>query len=241
VIYRPDPTNIKSLKLFFEENRNLKTSELAQLAGRSMRTIQKWRAKIGKPGKQMHPDKRPKKEKKEYPIITDRSVWDNEKWFRHMYEELGYGSDIIGRMIQRDSARVLQKLRRYGIRIRSFAEAMASKNPHCNKDWIVEHYEVQNCTLIECAKMAGVNPYTFYEWLIRFQIHIRDAPEALFGERNHYYGRYPRIPIQEHDLGQNNKKEKPSEVIRRVRNRKRSRECPHRHPYAEGEVQDGDN
>ena len=42
---------------------------------------------------------------------------------------------------------------------------------------------------MECARLAGVNNYTIYNWLVLFGFHIRDVHESRMGDLNPAYGK----------------------------------------------------
>jgi DNA-binding transcriptional MerR regulator len=192
-------------KAFLIKHQYLTNMEIGQMVGVSVKTIQRWRKKFNLPKKIDNKwggthDKRPVCFKQRpytsykipVEIIKDRKKWDNREFFYEMYVVRGYGTVLIGRMIQRDRFVVRTKLKQYGIQTRSRVEAMHPKNPYCNRKWLEENYEIQDKTIGECAKIAGVNHYTILNWLVRFGIPIRDKHECSMGERNRYYGK--RIP-----------------------------------------------
>lgn len=193
---RPDPSNLNSLKLFFEENKFLKATELAQIARRSVRTIRLWRERCGiisnGNGWGNHYKTRPfvgVSIKKQPPVIVDRSIWNSKEWFWQKYIIEGFGVPTIARIINRDERIVWTKLKKYGVPIRSRAVASASKNPCCVREWLEEHYEIYGYSLHKCAELADVTPITICNWLAKFNIYIRDSYEAGAGERNAFYGR----------------------------------------------------
>lgn len=189
----------RSWELFFKRNKYLTTMELAQKVGVSTITIQKWKRRLGLldegDGWGSNLKKRPFKgvkppRKYDGPVVP-MEVWNNEKWMRKMYEEKGYGIRTIARMINRDVARVRHKLIRFGIPIRSFHEATKSKNKCCNRKWLEENYVAQGLPIEKCAEIAGVCPYTIYNWLVKFCIPMRDKYDCSAGERNPNYGKVP--------------------------------------------------
>lgn len=194
---RPDPSNLKTLKLFFEENEYLSTTELAQIAGKSVRTIRLWRARCGIVsngngwGQQYasRPFKGVSNKRQALPIVTNRKEWDTKEWFWQKYVVDGFGAPTIARIINRDERIVWHKLHVYGIPIREYAVAASSKNKCCTREWLEEHYEIYGFPLHKCADLAGVTAQTICNWLARFNIHIRDRYEAQAGERHRDYGK----------------------------------------------------
>lgn len=205
-----DPTNLESIKRFFEENKYLSTCELAILANRSPTTIRNWKRRCGIPlGKS--PFSGVKHSHKGKPIVPvrDERIWDNEAWFRQKYEQEGLGILAIAKTIGRSKSLVIARLRKYDIVIRSHADAVRSNNPACNEEWLYKHYCTREqyidwckrngkepdqnggkaLSIIKCAAEANVVPYTIYNWLVRFKIPMRDTRESLAGIHNPFYGR----------------------------------------------------
>lgn len=204
---RVDPGDVESLKKFFEDNKYHTTYELAKLVDRSPSTIREWRRRCGFKGQQLFPNaKRTSKARKVTKV--PKEVWDNRDWFYNQYHVKENGMLIISKMIDRSTALVRNRLQKYGVPIRSHKDALKSKNDYCNEKWLMEHYAdrkqyIKWCkknkikvedgmgkglTLRECAKLAGVkSAYTVYNWLIKFDIQIRDIHEAMAGERNPFY------------------------------------------------------
>lgn len=206
-----DPSDIDALSAFLDEYDHYTTYELAQLVDRSPSTIRKWRKKCNKESTKMPfaNAKRPKPKKKQVTLVTDPDIWDNQEWFEEQYYEKGHGIPTIAKIIGRSVSLVVKRFDRYSIQTRSYRESMASKNPCCNKKWLMENYADRDqylewCqehgvepisdggrgrTLAECAEEAGVVPYTIYNWLVKFRVSIRDINEAMVGERNPFFGR----------------------------------------------------
>jgi len=181
----PQPSDPRSLKKFFKEYENLTTMEQAQLVGRSAWTIRKWKRIAGIPrpckgwsvGLEECPfKKRPKNPPK--PIIheEDRSVWHTREWLYQKYVVEGISRNMIARIIKRSCWRVDYYLKQFNIPKRG-PEVTKSRNPCCNKEWIVDHYVTMGLSIIECAKLANISHIGFYYWLVRFQIPIRERHE----------------------------------------------------------------
>jgi hypothetical protein len=182
------PRDLVEWRAFFRDNKYLTNMELAQLAGVCVKTIERNKLKLGLREKHTPHWCRPHKTDKIPVEVVPPSVWNNKEWFQEMYVRRELGSWTIGRMINRDHARVRQKLRQFGIPVRPYNEATRSKHPCCTREWLEEHYEVYGHTLDECAELAGVNQYTIYNWLVQFCMPIRDRYECLAGERSPFYG-----------------------------------------------------
>lgn len=139
---------------------------------------------------------KPKRKADDYEVINDPAIWDNEEWFRHMYEEKKLGKRTIARIINRSKIIVMRRLHRYGIETRH--EKHTSDHPCCSRDWLLKHYcnrfdylewcEENNekpkdgygmgMGISSCAKAADVNEYTIYNWLAKFGIYIREPLES---------------------------------------------------------------
>lgn len=182
------PTDLVEWRAFFRDNKYLTNMELAQLAGVSLKTIERRKLDLGLRKKRVLHWCREHKTKPIPVEVVPPSVWNNKEWFLEMYVRRELGSWTIARMIDRDHARVRQKLRQFGIPVRPYHESTLSKHPCCNREWLEEHYEVYGYSLEKCAELADVNQYTICNWLVRFCMPIRDRYECQAGERSPLYG-----------------------------------------------------
>jgi transposase-like protein len=187
-----DPENTRSLRAFFEEYGHLKSTDLAMLADVGMTKLRRWRDRCGyKPedgGWGVDKDKRPFKGTIHQKVEVEKvppEVWADSNWLRQKYES-GCGIRLIARMVNRNIKTVFDRMQRLGIVTRD--NKTVSKNPCCNRDWLIEHYEILGLSIRECARLAGVNRYTIYNWLVKYKIYIRDKYD-LNGEHSPSYGR----------------------------------------------------
>lgn len=152
--------------------------ELARELGVHPCTIRRWRKKT-KVKSRFEPDvsafREYKSPSKKLPKVTDPKIWDNREWFEEYYVNRRYGILKIKEIIGRSVCLVYNRLRKYGIEIINDIE---SDNSYCDEVWLREHYENKKWTLRKCAEAAGVNRYTIYNWLVKFDIEIRDNYEA---------------------------------------------------------------
>lgn len=204
-----DPNNIDSLKKFFEENPYLSTYELAMVVGKSPSTIRNWKRKCGLELKKSPFPKGREYTRREVEVVSDQDLWDTKEWFNKQYTIEGNGIPTIAKMIGKSVSLVAARLKKYGIQTRKHSDAVKSNNQFCNEEWLYTHYTTRDqyvewCTknakqtspdggqglsLAKCAKIAGVVPYTIYNWLVHFKIPMRDINEAMAGEGNPFYGR----------------------------------------------------
>ena len=168
---------------FLKENEFSTNIELGQLAGVHAKTIRLWRKKYGMNATLKSNTKFTqsyKMPKKLLPKVRDPKEWDNKEWFQKFYGK--YGIILLGKIIGKSVALVYGRLRKYGIRVRSHREAMATdsyfSNPCCNEKWLLENYIDKGLSIAECAELASVNRYTIYNWLAKFGIEVRDRCEA---------------------------------------------------------------
>jgi len=182
---QPDAKNVRSLQIFFKENEFMRTTELAQLANVSVKTIINWRKKVGIKSKpRFHQGVRHKKHE-----IQPVEKWNDRDWLYQKIVVEGCGVHKICRMANRNIRTVYTKVKKLGIPLRDPKVASASKNPCCDRKWLLDHYVTLGLTLRQCAKIANVCPYTIYNWLVKYHIEIRDNYEALVGERSPRYGK----------------------------------------------------
>jgi len=178
-----DTTDVEQLKQFFEKHKEYKTHEISAKYMVPTSTVRYWRRKCGctKESKHKHKLLSMRKQRKvvEVEKVNDPEVWDNHDWFEEMYVNRKLGADLIARMIGKARKTVYNRLLRYGIETRSLKEALKSKNEYYSKEWLIDNYIKKNRRLIDCAKEAGVSPYTISNWLVSFGILPRDEALAL--------------------------------------------------------------
>lgn len=184
MVTTPDVKNVRSLIKFFQENEFMTNSEMAQLVNISSRTIRYWKKKCNIKDKMPHFFIIRKGPKKPYVQVLDQKVWDNHEWFNEQYIINDIGIRTLSKMINKDFHFIWNRLRRYNIK----TKPRSSQNPCCTFEWCDEHYNIYGYSIRKCAKLAGIHPYTFVDWLIKFKIHIRDKYEAEAGERSPLYG-----------------------------------------------------
>ncbi len=185
----PNSTDINALRVFFEKHQFHNTYELAALTNKSPSVIEEWRNRCGmKSGKKPPTTVKREFKPKDYEPI-DVTVWDNKEWLMQKYTIERLGLPTVARMVKRSVTLIRKKLQRYGIPTRDLQTSMASKNPHCTKEWLVSTYVNDGWTLRECAEVADVSPHTISKWLAKFNLDIRDVNEAMAGNRNPFFGR----------------------------------------------------
>jgi hypothetical protein len=168
----------------------IRTTEVATLTSKSTKTIIAQRRKLGIKcpttwGTNL--TERPFKKQLPEPVeIVSPEVWNNKEWLTKAYDK--YGVRTLVRIINRNMKCVKYHLDKFGIPRHSDRRRFP-ENPCCNKNWLEEHYIVKEKSLAACAKLANVNRYTIYNWLVTFKLPIRDHHEATSGDRNHNYGR----------------------------------------------------
>lgn len=200
-----NPQDLTALSQFFKDYEGLTTGELAILCKRSSETIREWKHRL-KLGLRTNPFKRnyASAKRTEVERVTDPLVWDNRDWFYNQYVVIGRGKALIGRVIKKTPAYVQDRLKYYKIERRKFEDAVRSTNPCCCEAWLYFNYAThkeyaewclenrltpnplggRGLGLVECAKMAGVVPYTIVNWLTKFRLHIRDAWESQLNRKN---------------------------------------------------------
>jgi hypothetical protein len=194
-----DPRDRNAIRQFFIEYDGLTTGELGVLCNRSNQTIRHWKHLItfemdNNPFKKNHATAK----RVELECVTDPKIWNNREWFYDQYVVKKRGKRMIARIIQRSGIHVYNKLKEFKIEIRKFRDVVRSNNPHCSEAWLYYHYATREeylewCAetntipdtsggkgwgLVACAKAAGVVPYTIFNWLTKFKMHIRDLGTA---------------------------------------------------------------
>lgn len=215
---RPDVKDLRSLKMFFEENKFLRTTELAQVAGVSTPTIIRWRkmCDIKPPKPRWHPGVIPQKKKLPENVAPNSHLDPNWLYQKSVVE--GYGMHRIAEMSKRDVKTIWYRMKKLKIPTKTARELSVSKNPCCSREWLMENYVINKISAIQCSKMAGVCQYTIYNWLAKFNIELRDITSSSAGELNRMYGRKPP--------------EKCSEIIRRERKKQAARRDEHNREIA---------
>ena len=201
----PNPSDVEALRRFFEEHSDKSTYDLCRMIGRSASTIRNWRRNCGLPSKPspFANMARPVKPKEEVEALPPE-VWDNVEWFRQAYTDKKWGIPTIARQIGHGVAFVSSRLKRYNIQTRKHADSCASKNECCSEQWLMENYATKQqylewaqnkgiepsveCgrgySIRKCARVAGVTPYTVYNWLAKFKISTRNIHDAMRGDLN---------------------------------------------------------
>lgn len=183
------------LNELLRDSQFLKTSEIAQAVGKPMRAISKIKKKNGISSPQPKPFKGTRQSPPKQYDTVDKSVWDNYTWLNFMYNEAGFGTELIARVANVNKRVIFFKYYKYKITPRKIKSY--SRHPYCTKEWIDEKYNIEGRSCSECARLAGVNMYTMYSWLVKYGYEIRDIYEAQAGERSPWYG-ISRIPKKGH-------------------------------------------
>jgi len=200
--------DIPFLKEWLKQYKELTNMELAQMAGVSVKTIQRWKHKCGikltNRGWGCKTD-RPEAFKNAYMLKRNeikkvpKSVWNNKEWLEENYKH--YGLKTLSRITGHNKGGLYERMKRLGIKIRTVSEANHSTNKCCTKEWLEENYEIMGLTLTECAKKANVNIYTIMNWLVKFGMPIRDTYECQYGELSKNYGKKKVSKINDTGLG----------------------------------------
>jgi hypothetical protein len=201
-----DPSDVNSLKSFFNEYGWMTASAQAVLVGRSISTVRRWRRKceLAPKGKTPHAGRQPAP----LPVgqVLPREVWDNKEWLAENYKL--YGTTHMGKMAGVSGRLIYNRLIKYGIKPRKVGENV-TRHDCCNESWLYYHYSTRDeyvkwcrtnktapdkhggmaLNLRECADLAGVVSGTIVNWLTKFNIRIRGRSEAWSGERNPMYGK----------------------------------------------------
>lgn len=201
-----DPRDPESLKQFFEMTEGLTVYQQAAFANRSVRTIEKWKKKLG-----IQKNKRPFKDKKwkprELKLKPPPKGHVTKEWLEEAYEHHGYPT--IAKFLGCSSGSVQSRLKRYGIKRKPYEERVRSQNEFCDEEWLYYHYASrkqylkwckknkqepcehggQSLSVKKCAELAGVVQATIVNWLTKFSIPIRDHRESSIGKLNPQAGR----------------------------------------------------
>lgn len=184
--------NNAELLEFFEAYKDLTVNEQAIVASVCPDTIVDWKRKCGI---MQTPRAGRRVKKSDEPLPKD---WDNKEWFEKTYEKLGLRA--MARLLGKkdDWKFVANRLKRYGIKRKTFEERTASSNPCCDEGWLHYYYASredylewcsqegiepcdeggQELTLTKCAKLASVSRNTIANWLALYRMKIRGVLEA---------------------------------------------------------------
>jgi len=172
---------------FPEDHEFMKTSEIAQALGLSMRVINGWRKKLGIKANPRQANFKDNIATKQWVgLKVSKEVWDNYTWMNFMHNEVGVGIYVLCRMTGIAFENMVKKFKKY--KIKKLSGGTVSKNPLASRKWVDENYNIEGKSLRECARLAGVNSYTLQGWLVKFGYEIRDLYECNAGERNSGYG-----------------------------------------------------
>jgi hypothetical protein len=171
--YKPDPEDPYILAKWFEDFYFLDDQDLARMAEMSIATIRRWRRIVRG---QLADYRYPFAYTREPSILPE--VWDCKSWFERMYNDEGWSVRQIAKYVGRSIKVTYNKLRRYGISLRSQKEAVQSSNPCCCREWLHKHYILGKKSKSECADLAGTCERTIRLWLTKFGIRPRSLSEA---------------------------------------------------------------
>lgn len=168
-------------RLLDEENKWLTNVELGMKLGLHPKIIRDWRKKLNLECKikgdtsDFRQDYKMPKVK--YEQILDPKIWDTREFFEEYYIKRNLPIIRISRIIGRHRDVVRNRVKKYGLTRPPYDPS--SKHPCCNEDWLYDHYINQKLGINTCAKKAGVNSYTIYNWLAKFNIEVRSVAEGL--------------------------------------------------------------
>ena len=177
----PDKNNVDELKEFFVKYDSYTNFEISLRFKVPIKTIQNWRKKCGMCRKRQSNFTNRKYEKKNYEIISDPIIWDNHDWFYQKYVIENLGIRIISKILGGKSlCTIYYRLKKYNIPIKTYYESIKIKHKCFNKEWIYKCYFKDKLSIVKMAKLAGVNAYTIYDWLIKFDIYPRGPREQSY-------------------------------------------------------------
>lgn len=168
-----DKSNHEEFREWLTKYSYLTIADYAKIAGVSTRTIRTWRRKVGIGPtiiRSVEYINAPR------PQVLPQEVWDNREWFIEMAKN--HGSHYIAKLTGRNRKTINDRIRRYKIKKRDYKEATKTKHPYFNKQWIEHHYVNNLKSAKLCAKLAGISPSTFIDWLLRLGIPVRSRHEA---------------------------------------------------------------
>jgi transposase len=183
-----DTKNPEELKQFFIDHKEYKPYEIALKYNIPVSTVRYWKKKYSpiKEEPSRHEkifQKRKFKKKKKTKPKYDKSICTKE-WLEQKYVNEGLSMRQISSLVGVTATYIFMLIKSAGIQTRSQQEAQKSKNKYYNKEWLIEHYLVNNMTIEEISKIAKVNKYTISNWLVSFGIMPRDKQSSIV--KRHY-------------------------------------------------------
>lgn len=130
------------------------------------------------------------RDKKPNDSSVDRATWDSRDWFEAKYTVEKLGMSAIAHLIGRSVGFVNGKLAEFGIKKRSFKDAMSLlRKPLPTQEWLQKHYVDLGWSIVKCAKTFKTHFDNIIERLREFGIKARDASEQHRGELNEFHGK----------------------------------------------------
>lgn len=173
----PSSRDPEDLRAWFIRHQDKTVYELAEAMNYSPQHIRLLRKAFGlnKPNPFHDPKKREtmrrkKLEKGVIPNSIDRSKLNDYEWLRTKFIDEKWTKQDVAHACGVRNIDVHNKLIEFKLLI---------PNACKNKQWLYEHYIKKKLSTIDCARMAGVYPYTIQLWLYRFGIGTRLEGEAL--------------------------------------------------------------
>ena len=104
----------------------------------------------------------------------NRKVWMSAEELTKRYVDDKQSGMKIAKALGVEQSTIFQALRRFGIRVRTSAEAHRSAHPGAEE--LIKRYETQSAYSI--AKDLGVSHAIVYEWLKKLGVRLRSHAEA---------------------------------------------------------------
>lgn len=159
----------RDYRSFFVKYMFFTTNDLSQMLGLSAKKIRVLKKGAGL-GKTII--KSPKPIAISIPKILDKpDNWDTPEWWSSVYPK--YGMYVLCRVTGLSKPSVRKRIKRYCGGTIPVSEAVKSKHPYANKEWLLNNYVKNNFSLFKCASLAGVSPDTIIGWLNRNEIQLK--------------------------------------------------------------------
>ncbi len=166
-----DTKNGDQLREFFLRYSFLSTTDFASILSLSTTFIRRYKRRAGF-RRASAPDVVPNVSPTRNTVDNIEPFVDTADWWILHYKERGYGRAKLQRASGLGVGTVRLRIKKH-CGWKSYNEAMKSKHPCNNLEWLTKHYVDEQLSMRACAKLAGVSDDTLKCWLLRAGIEIR--------------------------------------------------------------------
>lgn len=109
----------------------------------------------------------------------------NKEWLEEKYINLGLSLEEISKIVGCSFQTISDWLHKFNIPTRSYGEpSIGNINNYKNKDYLFKSYVLEKKTILEIANEVGISTNGIKNWLILFDIPLRERGKDVSGNRS---------------------------------------------------------